>query len=209
MASHPKTLREIAGASPVPAVLSESALIIIDAQNEYRDGRLPLDGFDAAVAEIRRLLARARTARTPVIHVRHVVAAGSPVFAAGSRGAEIVDELEPLPDEVVVTKALPSSFTGTTLEQSLRTAGRGQLVVTGFMTHMCVSSTVREAAEKGWRCTVVAAACATRDLPSGATEESRGDERDVIPAAALHAAHLAALGDRFAVIVERQDAVAD
>jgi nicotinamidase-related amidase len=63
----------------------------------------------------------------------------------------------------------------------------------GAMTHMCVSSTLRVAAELGYSSCVVADACATRDLPlSGG---------DVVPAAQVHAANLAALGDRFARVV--------
>ncbi len=61
------------------------------------------------------------------------------------------------------------------------------------MTHMCVSSTVRAALDFGYRCTVVAGACATRDLPDGAG--------GVVPAPVLHRAELAALSDRFATVV--------
>ena len=62
------------------------------------------------------------------------------------------------------------------------------------MTHMRLSATVRAALDHGYRCTVVAAACSTRDLP-----DSRGG---VVSAAAVHRANLAAQADRFAKIVE-------
>jgi nicotinamidase-related amidase len=94
-------------------------------------------------------------------------------------------------------KALPSSFTGTTLETELGKTGRRKLIIVGFMTHMCVNSTTRDAAESGYHCTVVASACASRDLPDG--------HGGIIPAATVHAANLAALRDRFAVVVDRAD----
>jgi nicotinamidase-related amidase len=76
-----------------------------------------------------------------------------------------------------------------------------QLIVVGFMTHMCVSTTVRSALDHGYRCTVVAAACGTRDLPDG-----RGG---VIPAEVVHRANLAALADRFAKVVETVEGIPD
>jgi nicotinamidase-related amidase len=62
------------------------------------------------------------------------------------------------------------------------------------MTHMCVSSTARAALDLGYGCTVVGNACATRDLPDG--------HGGVVSAAELHRVELAALRDRFAVVVD-------
>ena len=67
----PKTLLQLAGANPAPANLSEAALVIIDAQNEYADGALPLSGVEQAVSSIRTLLDKARRAGEPIIHVVH------------------------------------------------------------------------------------------------------------------------------------------
>jgi nicotinamidase-related amidase len=61
----------MAGAPSDPARLAEAALVIIDAQGEYREGRLPLDGIGAAVDALADLLRRARAAGTPVIHIAH------------------------------------------------------------------------------------------------------------------------------------------
>ena len=91
------------------------------------------------------------------------------------------------------TNWLPNSFANTSLDATLRTLGRTDLIVVGFMTHMCVSATARSALDHGYRCTVVANCCATRALPDG----SGG----VIPAAEIHRMELAALRDRFAAIV--------
>ena len=93
----PKTLFELAGTKPQAAHLSNSVLIIIDAQREYLDGVPPLVGIQESAAEIRTLLTRARKAGTPVVHVVHRGQAG--VFQPGSAGFEILPALKPMANE--------------------------------------------------------------------------------------------------------------
>lgn len=95
--------------------------------------------------------------------------------------------------EAVVTKALPNSFAGTDLHARLQATGRKELIIAGFMTHMCVSATTRAAMDLGYRNTVVAAATAPRSLPV--------PTGGVVPAAELQRTELAALADMFAVVV--------
>lgn len=168
--------------------------MIVDAQMEYVNGCLPLAGMEEALREGNAVLQRARNAGTPVIHIVQHGRKGGRVCDPDGPTVAIAEPLTPLPGEVIVTKHYPNSFTGTSLEAELKKLGRRNLVVIGFMTHMCVSSTTRAATENGYACTVVARACATRDLPDG-----RGG---IIPAAVVHDAHLAALRDRFAIIVD-------
>jgi nicotinamidase-related amidase len=188
----PQTLRQVAGLSAQPTALRESALVLIDCQNTYREGIMRLAGVEEAVAEAARLLRRARDAGIPVIHIQHDSGVGSP-YDITARIGRISDEVAPVAGESVITKHYPNSFIETDLEQQLRAAGKTDLVLAGFMTHMCVNSTARGAFNLGFRPTVVAAATATRDLPGGGGE--------VVTAAALQVASLAALGDLFAVIV--------
>jgi nicotinamidase-related amidase len=75
------------------------------------------------------------------------------------------------------------------------------LVLAGFMTHVCVNSTARGAFNLGYRATVVGDATATRDLP--------GIDGDVVPAATLKAATLAGIRDLFAVVVAKADDLPD
>lgn len=187
----PETLLQLAGAKPVPARLSESVLVIIDAQREYRDGALPLAGIDAALDEAAQLLARARKAGTPVVHVKH--RGSGALFNPATPFFDIVGSLQPAPGEAVIEKRLPNAFAGTELRQVLGRTGRKHLILIGFMTHMCVSSTARVALDLGYATTVVGAATATRDLPDG--------EGGTISAATVQRASLAALADRFAVVV--------
>lgn len=190
--SLPKTLLAMAGADAAPHPWSSSVLLLIDMQNEYRYGKLPLAGVEAALNEAACLLERARMQETPVIHVQHEGRAGG-AFDPGTEAFALADPVAALPGEGRILKRLPNAFAGTGLAEALEGLGRNNLIVGGFMTHMCVSSTVRAALDLGYGSTVVAAACATRDLPDG----SGG----VVPAAELHRAELAALADRFAIVV--------
>ncbi|MEX0759079.1 MAG: cysteine hydrolase family protein [Tistlia sp.] len=190
--SAPKTLLAMAGADPNPHAWSSSVLLLIDMQNEYRHGKLPLPGVEPALAEAARLLERARRQQTPVVHVQHEGRAGG-AFDPDSEAFALADPVAAGAEERRIVKRLPNAFAGTGLADLLEGLGRKNLIVGGFMTHMCVSSTVRAALDLGYGSTVVAGACATRDLPDG----SGG----VVSAAELQRAELAALADRFAVVV--------
>jgi biuret amidohydrolase len=74
---------------------------------------------------------------------------------AGEREHEIVDELKPRPNERVFNKLGASAFTSTALDLVLRVYGVDTLLFTGVSTNMCVESTVRDAADRGYRCFVV------------------------------------------------------
>ncbi|HNX34979.1 MAG TPA: cysteine hydrolase family protein [Kiritimatiellia bacterium] len=190
----PQTLLQIAEVKLEPSHLSGSVLIIVDAQREYVDGKLRLDGIDTSLKEASLLLERARKSGTPIIHVVHKGKPGGALFNPDGPYVEIAGPVAPRADETIVTKTLPNAFSGTTLEETLSRLGRKNLIVIGYMTHMCVSSTVRAAVDHGYHTTVVAKATATRSLPS--------PEGENISAQTLQRATLAALADRFAVVVQ-------
>jgi nicotinamidase-related amidase len=201
----PLNLLQIAGASSWPAAtLADAVLVIIDAQHEYVGGKLPLAGIAEAIAQCAHLLAAARAAGTPVIHVVHHSAPGRPIFDPQTIFAEIVPQLTPLSAEDVVVKRLPNAFAGTVLQARLKAiadaTGRKAVILAGFMTHMCISATARAALDLGIAATVVGDACATRDLPS----PSGG----VIAARIVHETALAELADRFATVVADAAAIA-
>ena len=85
------------------------------------------------------------------------------------------------------------AFAGTNLQAVLEARGRKKLIIGGFMTHMCVSSTTRAALDLGWSSAVISDGCATRSLPSPTGGK-------VVEAEMLHEASLAGLSDRFAII---------
>ena len=194
-----RTLRQIVG---VPAslhagatlVAAKTAVVLIDYQNEYRSGPLALPDEPTASKAARQLRAWADQVGIAVIHVLHRAPATAPIFAPDSSGAAPIAGLLPAEGEAVIHKHLPSAFTGTGLAEALQERGVETLLIAGYMTHNCVDSTAREAFHHGYRVGIVADASATRDLP--------GPDGKTIPAATVHAAVLAGLGDRIAEIID-------
>ncbi len=162
-------------------------------KENIRTASLPLTGVQPAVEALAVLLEKARAAGTPVVHVRHQ--SKGKAFNPSSTGYEIVKELTPRTGETIIDKGLPNSFAGTDLAKHLTALGRKNLLVGGFMTHMCVSATVRSATDHGYMCTIAADTVATRDLPDaiGNGTVTRLTRSTRSP--------LAALSDRFAWIV--------
>lgn len=194
-----RSLRQIVGLSSTfeagsRLAADKTALLLIDYQHEYREGPLALPDEATASAVARRLRVWAEGAGLKVIHVQHLAPAGSLLFGSGSPGAEALAGLAPAAGQTVIAKRLPSSFVGTGLAELLQDGGIDTLLLAGFMTHNCVDATARDAFHRGYRVAIVADACATRDLP--------GADGATIPAAVVHAAVLAGLGDRIAEIVD-------
>jgi nicotinamidase-related amidase len=189
----PKTLLEMAGATATPPDLANCTVVVIDAQREYVDGALPLSGVKEALTEIAKLLDRARHLGAPVTHIKHRGKAGGAFDPDATRG-QIAEEVSPAAGETVIEKTLPNSFAGTDLKAHLDTLGRKQLVLAGFMTHMCVEATARSALDHGFQVAVLAAGTARRDLPDPLSDAT-------IKAAEVQRNALTALSDRFATIV--------
>jgi nicotinamidase-related amidase len=194
----PKTLLELAQAPAAPARIRDASLVLIDFQNEYLAGPIAVAGAAEAIANGVVLLKAARESGAPLFHVAHRGRAGGLFDRTAERG-QIVPGLAPLAGEPVIEKSLPNAFAGTDLKSHLEAAGRKELILCGFMTHMCVSSTARAALDHGYRVTIEASSCGTRDLPDGAG--------GVIPAAIVHTVSLAALADRFAIVARSPGAL--
>ena len=195
----PTTLRALSGLPSTPANLTDSTLIMIDCQNTYTQGVMALDGVAAALDEAATLLRRARSAGIPIIHIKHDAGEGSPYDIRAEIG-QIVDQVAPAGDERVIVKHFPNSFVQTELDDQLKAASARNLLLAGFMTHMCVNSTARGAFNLGYAPTVVASATATRSLPS---------PTGIVPSEALQTASLAAIADLFGIVVPDVAAIPD
>jgi len=189
--SGPRTLLDMAGAPSRPHRLAEAAVVMIDAQLEYVTGRLPLAGVGAALEVGAELLTAARAAGRPVVHVQHR-GQGAGLFGPDSEFFAIAPEVAPEGGEAVVEKVVPNAFADGALDAELKALGVSMIVIGGFMTHLFVSTTARAALDLGYGCSVLAPACATRDLPDG--------QGGAIAAADVHRIEIAALSDRFATI---------
>lgn len=183
-------------------VTDATALIVIDAQQEYFApmGKVVLPDGPAAVQRIGRTLAWARAQGVPVIHVVHESRKpNAPIFAPGSPALEIHPAARPAAGEPVITKHLPGSFTGTPLEETLRVLGIQRVILTGFMTQMCVDTTAREAAHRGFQVTVLADATAAMAV--------KGPGGELIPADQVHRTHLGSLNGFLAEIRRSDDLI--
>ena len=195
--SVPKTMFQLSGRGYAPANLAHATLVIIDAQKEYLSGPLALTGMAEAVANIQQLLTAARAAGRPIVHVHHLGTVGGLFDPQGERG-EFIPGLEPLSDETLIGKLLPSAFHGTPLEKRLQDLGSLDLIVCCFMSHSSVSTTVRAAKNLGFRCTLVEDACATRDLPY---------KGGVLTAEHVQQTEMAIMADNFATLAQTRDLI--
>lgn len=194
----PTTLRTLVGLPADPPSLAASTLIMIDLQMTYTRGVMELEGVQPALEQAAELLDRARSAGIPIVHIMHDAGEGSPYDVKAEIG-QIVDTVAPRDGEPVIVKNFPNSFTGTNLNERL--APGSDLILAGFMTHMCVNSTARGAFSLGHHPSVVGGATATRALPGAGTGP--------VSAAALQAASLAAVADLFGVVVPTVGAIPD
>ena len=192
--SIPSTLLGLAGGQFNELDWSKCAIVMIDFQNEYVDGAMPLgDAGSKATANARLLLDKARKEAIPIFHIAHHGQDNDKVFDPLSSKVDIVDSLQPLDGEKTIVKMHPNAFYDTELQALIKSAGKQQIIFAGFMSHMCVSSSVRAAFDLGFESFVCHDACATRDLPSV--------NGQTITASVVHDSAMAALQDRFAALV--------
>ncbi|MDX3537518.1 isochorismatase family protein [Streptomyces sp. MB09-01] len=185
------TLRELNGFDQSPASLAGATVVLIDYQNTYTRGVMELEGWQEALEAAAALLARARRSGATVVHVINDGGEGTPYDIRAEIG-RIHPAVAPADGEETVVKTTPDSFHETNLGEVVDKAGNTDLVIAGFMTHMCVQYTAAGAFLRGNRPTVVADACATRPLRAAGVQ---------VPAAQLHSGALATVEDLWGVVV--------
>jgi len=166
-----KGMREILGVTPSTASTKDSVLVMIDAQNEYAVGHLKTDNVASTRKVIASLLEKYRKAGGSVVHIVHQVPDAAPIFTPNTDLAKEFAELEPEGAEPVLGKEHPGSFTGTGLEKYIRSTGKNKVVLTGYMAHVCVSTTARQADEKGFDVVIVEDAVGDRDIPGASAQD--------------------------------------
>lgn len=149
---------------------------------------LDIEPLRKAIEPVSRALAAARAAGLTIVHTRegHLPdlsdcppyklersrRAGAEIgcmgpmgrlLVRGERGHDFIDVLQPHPGEIVIDKPGYSAFEHTALAQVLTTRGIDTLILTGITTEVCVSSTLRAAVDRGYRCFTVSDACASSD----------------------------------------------
>jgi nicotinamidase-related amidase len=141
----------------------------LTAETEYYFSRLET----LTVPAIQELLAACRETGIPVLHgrVMNLAADSSDTsrrykakgmfIPPGSKDSEILEELAPLPGEIVINKTTSSVFVSTNADFMLRNMGVDTLIVTGVTTNNCVESCVRGASDLGYNVLLVDEGCAT------------------------------------------------
>ena len=177
--------------------MSEKALIVIDVQNEYfPGGALALPDAERALPNILRLIELARERGEPVVYIQHVTPEGSPAFAKGSSGSELLGQLDVREADPLFSKSHPSAFQETGLLEYIGQNGIKALDICGFMTQMCCDTTSREGYQRGYAVRLFSDATAAREL------EVDGQK---IPHDTVHRVSLGALA-RFAQITRTDQA---
>ena len=180
------------------------ALLVVDAQNEFSEkGKRPVPRHAEALENIRACVGKARSEGRPIGWVQHHNKPNeSQAFLPGTWGAALSEGLGPAsgngPEKLFV-KEVFGPFTETDLDGWLRSVGATELQIVGFYTHMCVSTTTREALSRGYDVEIIADATATCDLKSEAVGTQSADE--VRRSALLH---LESMGARIVSKVSAQ-----
>jgi nicotinamidase-related amidase len=172
----------------------QRALVVIDVQNEYFTGNLPIayPPRDASLANINAAIAAARAAGIPVIAVQHSSPETSPLFARGTHAWELHPELGA--HDHLVEKAKASSFHGTNLNELL--ADIDTVAIAGYMTQNCDESTARDAFHLGYAVEFLADATGTVPLANAAGAMSAED---------VHRGVLTVMQSNFAAVVTTAD----
>lgn len=139
------------------------ALIVIDMLEDFVHGALANPKARSIIPPLQRLLAHARGARWVVVFSNDAHGSGDPELKvwgehamAGSPGARVIGELEPVPGEreLVSPKRCYGAFDGTDLDERLRALGVDEVVLTGQHTHICVRHSSYGALIRGYEITV-------------------------------------------------------
>lgn len=187
--------------APKPAyrggMTTTPALLIIDAQLGIDTPSWGQRNQSDAETNIAALLAAWRQTGNPVLHVQHDSLNPESPLRPGLPGHAFKPEALPNDGEPVFNKTVNSAFIGTTLEQHLRAAAIQSLIVVGFTTDHCISTSVRMAANLGFEVTVVSDATATHERTDSSGTHFSAD--------VMHATALASLDGEFAKVLATQD----
>ncbi len=177
------------------------ALVVIDVQNDYIDGALPIEYPDVrdSLSNIGRAMDAARAAAIPVVVVQHTAPAGSPAFARGSPGWGLHEVVRTRPYDHCIEKSSPSAFVGTEFKAWLKRHRIGVLTIVGYMTHNCVDSTIKQAVQEGFAAEFLADAAGALSYDNRAGGASAEE---------LHRAFAVVMQSRFAAVASTSEWIA-
>jgi nicotinamidase-related amidase len=159
----------------------KEALLVVDAQNEFSPGgKRAVPNHSAALAAIERHVDRAREEGRPIAWVRHYNKPDeAPAFIPGTWGAEFSPSLGPktgFGPEAVFEKEVYGVFTGTMIHEWLGVNGVQAVLIVGFFTHMCLSTSAREALSRGFHVSLDPEATGACDIEHALLGRQTADE---------------------------------
>jgi nicotinamidase-related amidase len=169
-----------------------SALLVIDVQDEYFSGGLPVSHPTGSLDNILAAMDAAHDRGVAVVLVRHTSPPGGPFFQVGAPQWNLLPQVMERPHDLLLDKHLPGSFTGTNLEEWLRQRGINEVVICGYMTQVCCDTTSRQAFHRGFTVQFLSDATGTLDIKN---------EAGSVTAEELHLAILVTQAMRFAKVV--------
>lgn len=178
---------------------NRSLLIIINAQTGLLDATQPGRNNTEAEKNISELLKYWRAQKRPVIHVKHVSDNAGSIFYKGSKGSELLPDLQSIDGEVVIEKSKSSAFAETNLEARLKDFEPENLVLVGFTANECIDATARDASTLGFESYVVGDATAMFDV--------RAPDGKLLKAERLHRLTLANINAFYAKVIQSADIV--
>ncbi len=180
------------------STIKKRALIVIDVQNEYFTGNLPIEypSPQETVVNVGVAMDAARANGIPVIVVQQTVAVDSPLFAIDSHGWQLHPVVASRPHDHYVRKTLPSAYPETDLAQWLKANDIDTLTVVGYMTHNCDGSTINHALHNGTAVEFLHDASGTVSYLNQAGYASAKD---------IHRVFSVVLQSRFAAVISTQE----
>jgi nicotinamidase-related amidase len=173
------------------------ALLVIDVQNEYFTGKLPVTHPQGSLANVLAVMDAAHAHGIPAIVIQHTAPQpDAKTFARGSDGWKLHDEVVKRHRDYLIEKALPGSFTGTALEEIVKSIGADTIAICGYMTQMCCDTTSRQAVHLGFAVEFLSDATGTLDVANGAGRVSAEE---------LHRAILVTQAMRFARVISSSE----
>ncbi len=177
------------------------ALLVIDVQNEYFTGRLPVTYPEGSLGNILKAMDHAARAGMPVVVIQHTAPSkDSPTFRKGSEEWKLHPEVEKRKRDILMEKNLPGSFTGTGLEEWLMEKGVERVAICGYMTQMCCDTTARQAFHLGFQVDFLSDATGTLSIQNSAGAISDCD---------LHRAVLVTQAMKFARVIGTEEWIAE
>jgi nicotinamidase-related amidase len=175
----------------------KEALLVIDVQNEYFTGKLPVTHPAGSLENILKAMDWAHAGHVPVVVIQHTsTAPEAATFRKEMPGWELHDEIKRRHADVIIEKTMPGSFTGTSLESWLQQRGISMVTIAGYMTQMCCDTTARQAFHRKYAVNFLSDATGTLSISNHAGSISAAD---------LHRAILITQQQRFARVMSTDE----